>query len=68
VKTWASPKTNVKQPTIVTSTASDCMSKSKGEPGFTITNTRTVYLGDAIAEKRSWTWTYKPDNGVRCVG
>ena len=68
VKTWASPKTHVKQPTIVTSTASDCMSKSKGEPGFTITNTRTVYLGDAIAEKRSWTWTYKPDNGVRCVG
>lgn len=68
VKTWASPKTNIKQPTTVTSNASDCLAKSPGEPGFTITNTRSVYLGDAIAEKRSWTWTYKPDNGVRCVG
>ncbi len=68
VKTEASRKTNVKQPTIVNSSAKGCEPHGKGQAGFTITNTRWVYLGDKLTEKRSWTWTYKPDNGVRCVG
>jgi len=68
VKTKASPKTNFTQPKYVELSGPDCLAKGPGEPGFTITNTRWVYLGDALNEKRSWTWTYKPDNGVRCTG
>ena len=67
VKTWASPKTNIVQPHIVESSADGCISKGNGEPGFRITNTRWVYLGDDLQEKKSFTWTYRPDNGVRCV-
>ena len=69
VKTKASPKTNVKQPTYGGIERKGLRAAgSRAKPGFTITNTRWVYLGDKLEEKRSWTWTYKPDNGVRCVG
>ena len=68
VKTQASDKTNFTQPHIVENDAEDCEAKGNGEPGFTITNTRWVYLEDDLVEKRSWTWTYRPDNGIRCTG
>ena len=67
VKTKASPKTNIKQPTVVTRSGKGCEAKGFGEPGFTITNTRWVYHDDELVEKRSWTWTYNPDNAVKCV-
>jgi len=67
VKTSASPKTNIKQPTVVTRSGKGCLAQGKGQPGFTITNTRWVYHDDELVEKRSWTWTYNPDNAVKCV-
>ena len=67
VKTEASPKTNVVQPTTVEVDRRIASRKGNGEPGFKITNTRWVYLDDELDEERSWTWTYKPDNAVRCV-
>ena len=68
VKTKASPKTNFVQPHVVEVAGSGCVPKGNGEPGFTITNTRWVYHDDELIEKRSWTWTYKPDNGQKCTG
>ena len=67
VKTKASNKSNIKQPGVTESSAENCEPKGKGEAGFTITNTRWVYLGDELKEKRSWTWTYRPDNAIKCV-
>ena len=67
VKTKSSPKTNFKQPHVVESSNSNCLNKGNGQPGFSITHTRWVYLGDVLHEKRSWSWTYRPDNGIKCV-
>jgi vancomycin resistance protein YoaR len=67
VKTKSSPKTNFKQPTVVESSNSNCLPKGPGQPGFSITHTRWVYLGEVLHEKRSWSWTYRPDNGIKCV-
>jgi len=66
VETSASPKTNVVQPSWVTYDDDKCEPKSKGQPGFTITNTRKVYLGDELVDTNRFTWTYRPDHGVRC--
>jgi vancomycin resistance protein YoaR len=68
VKTKASPKTNFVQPHVVEVAGAGCVPKGNGEPGFKITNTRWVYHDDELIEKRSWTWTYKPDNGQKCTG
>jgi vancomycin resistance protein YoaR len=66
VKTEASPKTNIVQPGWVTYDDDQCEAKPKGQPGFKITNTRWIYLGDDLVDTESFTWTYRPDNGVRC--
>jgi vancomycin resistance protein YoaR len=68
VKTEASPKTNFVQPHVVEVAGAGCVPKGNGEAGFKITNTRWVYHDDELIEKRSWTWTYKPDNGQKCTG
>ena len=67
VETRASQKTNIVQPTVTEVKSKNCEPKGKGEPGFKITNTRTVYHDDELVEERSWSWTYKPDNAVKCV-
>jgi len=67
VETKASPKTNYRQPGVTVSKAKNCEAKGPGEPGFTITNTRWVYHDDELTEKRSWTWTYRADNAIKCV-
>lgn len=67
VKTKASDKSNFTQPHVVESSAKDCEAKPNGQPGFKITNTRWVYHEEELIEKRSWTWTYRPDNGIKCV-
>ncbi|WP_062288111.1 VanW family protein [Demequina phytophila] len=66
VKTYASNKTNFVQPTSVESSRDGCLDTPMGNPGFTITNTREVYLKGEQVDKSSYTWTYSPDNGVTC--
>ncbi|WP_062516654.1 VanW family protein [Demequina gelatinilytica] len=67
VKTYASEKTNFVQPEQIESDRSGCISTVNGNPGFTITNTREVFLDGEQVDKSSYTWTYVPDNGVTCT-
>ncbi|WP_062301989.1 VanW family protein [Demequina subtropica] len=67
VKTYASEKTNFVQPEQIESDRTGCISTVNGNPGFTITNTREVYLDGEQVDKSSYTWTYVPDNGVTCT-
>ncbi|GIG53573.1 VanW family protein [Demequina activiva] len=67
VETSASPKTNITQPGVKEVKAASCEAKGPGQPGFTITNTRRVLLDDELVEETSDTWTYQPDDAIRCV-
>ena len=67
VDTYASEKSNVRQPGVKEVTAANCEAKSAGQPGFTITNTRTVSLDGEEVDSSSYTWTYQPDDAIRCV-
>ncbi|WP_296664996.1 VanW family protein [Demequina sp.] len=67
VKTSASPRSNVKKATTVESDHEGCINTPIGADGFTITNTREVFLKGDLVDKKSYTWTYKPNDGVRCV-
>ncbi|MFN3867149.1 MAG: VanW family protein, partial [Demequina sp.] len=67
VTTAASPKTNVVQPGVRDVTSESCEAKGPGQPGFTITNTRTVSLDGEVVDTNSHTWTYQPDDAIRCV-
>lgn len=67
VDTHASGKSNVRQPGVKEVTAANCEPKSAGQPGFTITNTRTVSLDGEEVDSSSYTWTYQPDDAIRCV-
>lgn len=70
VETSASARTNIREATVVDSNAPNCAPQSPGADGFTITNNRQVFRLDnnerVINEAN--TWTYRPDNGIRCVG
>jgi vancomycin resistance protein YoaR len=44
----------------------DCEPSAKGQPGFTITNYRKVYLGQDLVKNEAETWTYKPDHAIVC--
>lgn len=67
VKTYASERSNVRAATTVESDHEGCINTPKGEPGFTITNRREVYLDGELQDESSYTWTYKPNDGVKCV-
>ncbi|WP_062461548.1 VanW family protein [Demequina soli] len=67
VKTYASDKTNVVQAKMTESDREGCIATPVGNPGFTITNTREVYLKGKQVDKSSYTWTYVPDDGVTCT-
>ncbi|MFW7414422.1 VanW family protein [Demequina sp. SO4-18] len=67
VTTSASPKTNITEPGVKEVSSENCEPKGPGQPGFTITNTRTVYLEGEEVDQTSNTWTYKPDDAIECV-
>nr|WP_251153357.1 VanW family protein [Cellulosimicrobium sp. Marseille-Q4280] len=67
VETTASQKSNVVQPTTVTHTGADCVPQAAGNPGFSITNYRKVYLDGELVKDEADRWTYKPDNQVVCA-
>jgi vancomycin resistance protein YoaR len=66
VSTEAGPKTNVVQPTTVYSQSATCSPQSAGNPGFRITNTRTIKLNGEVVAVEPSTWTYKAQNKVVC--
>lgn len=67
VTTSASKRSNVTPATTVESDREGCIATAPGEPGFTISNTRTVSLAGEVVDSSKETWTYQPNNGVRCV-
>ncbi len=67
VTTSASDRTNITKATTVESSHEGCINTPVGADGFTITNTREVYLDGELVDTSSYTWTYKPNDGVRCV-
>ncbi len=66
VKSWASPRTNVRDPGTTVVTSPECEPSNAGQPGFTITNYRQVFLDDEMVKDEQETWTYKPDNAIKC--
>ncbi len=66
VTTEASAKSNVVQPTTVYSQSPTCTASSAGNPGFSITNTRTVSLNGEVVAVEPYTWRYKAQNKVVC--
>ncbi|WP_159451353.1 VanW family protein [Demequina sp. NBRC 110054] len=67
VETQASDKTNIVQPGVDKISSANCAAKSAGQPGFTITNYRQVFLDGEQVKDESFTWTYNPDDAVKCV-
>lgn len=67
VRTEASDRTNIVKARMVTADHEGCLDTPVGSDGFTITNTREVYLDGELVDTRAYTWTYSPNNGVTCV-
>ncbi|WP_297082367.1 VanW family protein [uncultured Demequina sp.] len=67
VENSVGPKTNVTQPGVKEVRAANCEAKGPGQPGFTITNTRRVFLDGEQVDENIDTWTYQPDDAIECV-
>jgi vancomycin resistance protein YoaR len=70
VETSSSGKRDIVQAGSREVSGPDCEESGTGQDGFTITNTRTVYFLDGTVAKPAdpFTWTYRPDHAVICVG
>lgn len=66
VDSVSGPKTNVVNPTTVYSQSATCEASSAGNPGFSITVTRTVSLNGQVVAVEPFSWRYKPQNKVIC--
>ena len=66
VETTTSGRSNVVSPTTVYSQSPTCSAQSAGNPGFTVTVTRTVFLEGVQQDHESWTVRYKPQNAIVC--
>jgi len=76
VRIWGSPywtvesstsaRSNVRATTTVYSQSPTCQPQKAGNPGFTVTVTRTTYLGADLKDTESWTTTYRPQNQIVC--
>ena len=66
VETSASPRSNVRYPGTTVVAGPDCVPSKAGQPGFTITNYRKVYVEDTLVKDEQDRWTYRPDNAIEC--
>ncbi|HEY0117609.1 MAG TPA: VanW family protein [Cellulomonas sp.] len=66
VQSVTSARSNVHPPTTVYDQSAGCEPAAKGNPGFTVSVTRTVYLGTELKDTHRWTTTYKPQNQTVC--
>ena len=66
VQSTTSARSHVQQPTTVYSQSPTCTPEGKGNPGFTVTVNRKVYLGTELRVDHSWTTTYQPQNQTVC--
>ncbi|MFC8193660.1 VanW family protein, partial [Cellulomonas sp. NPDC057328] len=66
VETEKSGRSGIVPPTTVYSQSPTCEPQSAGNPGFSVTNTRRVYLNGELVDTESDSWRYKPQNRVVC--
>ncbi|WP_315098041.1 VanW family protein, partial [uncultured Cellulomonas sp.] len=66
VESVTSPRSGVVSPTTVYSQSPTCEPQSAGNPGFSVTVTRKVYLNGTLEKTESNSWRYKPQNKVIC--
>ena len=66
VKTTTSARSGVVAPTTVYSESKTCEPSLPGNPGFSVTVTRKIYLKDELKKTESNSWRYKPQNRVVC--
>ena len=66
VESTTTPRSGVVSPTTKYSTSPGCIAQGAGSPGFTVTVTRKVYLGDELVKDEPRTWRYNPQNAVVC--
>ena len=66
VDSSTSGRSGVVAPTTVHSASPTCLPMSAGNPGFSVTVTRTLSLDGAVKETTKKTTRYKPQNAVIC--
>ena len=66
VQSTTSARSNVHPATTVYDQSPGCVAEAKGNPGFTVSVTRQVYLGSELTNTHTWKTTYKPQNQVVC--
>lgn len=66
VETSTSGRSNVVSPTTTYSQSPTCVPQSAGNPGFSVTTTRKLFLEGQLKDTDTFTWRYKPQNRVVC--
>lgn len=66
VESTTSGRSGVVQPSTVYSDSKTCSPQSAGNPGFSVTVTRKLFLDGKLEETTSSSWRYKPQNRVVC--
>ncbi len=66
VESTTSGRSGVVQPSTVYSDSKTCSPQSAGNPGFSVTVTRKLFLDGKLEETTSNSWRYKPQNRVVC--
>ncbi|NNH07550.1 vanomycin resistance protein VanB, partial [Cellulomonas fimi] len=66
VESTTSPRSGVVSPTTVYSQSPTCEPQSAGNPGFSVTVTRKLYLDGELKDTDTNSWRYKPQNKVVC--
>ncbi|MBB2923872.1 VanW family protein [Cellulomonas cellasea] len=66
VESTTSGRSGVVSPTTTYSQSPTCEPQSAGNPGFTVTTTRKLFLEGQLKDTESFTWKYKPQNRVIC--
>ena len=67
VESTQSPRTNYVQPKTTVNNWSKCVPSGAGQPGFSVSNTRTRYLDGKKVDSKTYTHTYAPDNAIVCA-
>ena len=66
VESTTSPRSGVVSPTTVYSQSPTCEPQSAGNPGFSVTVTRKLYLNGELKDTDTNSWRYKPQNKIVC--
>lgn len=66
VETTTSGRSGVVQPSTVYSQSETCTPQSAGNPGFSVTVYRKIFLGEELKTDEQMSWRYKPQNKVVC--